>query len=60
MIGSQFAIKLKVESELKDGQPADLDVDHIRFAPMAHDFKATVYDLENETACLDNWLQYFH
>ncbi|KAK4029996.1 hypothetical protein OUZ56_022954 [Daphnia magna] len=44
----QFAIKLKVEAELEDGRPADLDVDHIRFTPTTHDFKATVYDLENE------------
>ncbi|KAI9559907.1 hypothetical protein GHT06_013914 [Daphnia sinensis] len=43
----QFAITLKVEAQLEDGRPAELDVDHIRFTPMAHDFKATVYDLEN-------------
>ncbi|XP_057365416.1 uncharacterized protein LOC130686143 [Daphnia carinata] len=43
----QFSIKLIVAPQLQDGQTVVLDVDHIRFTPMAHDLKATVYDVDN-------------
>jgi hypothetical protein len=42
----QFTITLKVDAK-QDGQTSGLDVDHVRFTPMVHDFKATVYDSDN-------------
>ncbi|EFX70311.1 hypothetical protein DAPPUDRAFT_300516 [Daphnia pulex] len=42
----QLTITLKVDAK-QDGRTSGLDVDHVRFTPMVHDFKATVYDSDN-------------
>ena len=43
----QFTITLNIDAAQYDGHTANLDVDHVRFSPFLHDFKATVYDSDN-------------
>jgi hypothetical protein len=43
----QFTIKLTIDADQHDGNAADLDVDHVRFSPVLHDFKATVFNSDN-------------
>ncbi|XP_046646365.1 uncharacterized protein LOC124336627 [Daphnia pulicaria] len=44
----QFTIKLTVDADQhSDGHTAVLDVDHVRFSPVLHDFKATVFNSDN-------------